>query len=172
MADLNHLQSLLDSEAKSLHVPGAAVGVLFDGADHILTTGVTSVDTPAPVTGDTLFQIGSTTKTVTATSIMHLVERGRRSPPTRGVPSAASFETTRVRSRSCTWAAGRPGGSAESSVRPPVALPRRRPVRPTLPRRPARPTPRRARPNRRLPGPGKLQRSTRRSGRRTTCTSS
>ncbi|MFI6600196.1 serine hydrolase domain-containing protein [Nonomuraea sp. NPDC050536] len=77
MADLNHLQSLLDNEAESLHVPGAAVGVLFDGAEHVLTTGVTSVDAPAPVTGDTLFQIGSTTKTVTATAIMHLVERGR-----------------------------------------------------------------------------------------------
>ncbi|WP_344843684.1 serine hydrolase domain-containing protein [Nonomuraea dietziae] len=77
MADLNPLQSLLDSEAKSLHVPGAAVGVLVDGVEHVLTTGVTSVDAPAPVTGDTLFQIGSTTKTVTATVVMHLVERGR-----------------------------------------------------------------------------------------------
>ncbi|MEV7009285.1 serine hydrolase domain-containing protein [Streptosporangium sp. NPDC051022] len=77
MADLNHLQSLLDNEAKTLHVPGAAVGILLDGTDHILTTGVTSVDAPAPVTGDTLFQIGSTTKTITATAIMHLVERGR-----------------------------------------------------------------------------------------------
>lgn len=77
MADLNPLQSLLDSQAKALHVPGAAVGVLIDGAEHVLTTGVTSVDAPAPVTGDTLFQIGSTTKTVTATAVMHLVERGR-----------------------------------------------------------------------------------------------
>ncbi|MEV4893177.1 serine hydrolase domain-containing protein [Nonomuraea sp. NPDC055795] len=77
MADLTHLQSLLDSEATSLHVPGAAVGVLFDGAEHVLTTGVTSVDAPAPVTADTLFQIGSTTKTVTATVIMHLIEEGR-----------------------------------------------------------------------------------------------
>ncbi len=77
MADLNHLQSLLDSEAKSLHIPGAAVGVLFDGAEHVFTTGVTNVDAPAPVTGDTLFQIGSTTKTVTATAIMHLVEQGQ-----------------------------------------------------------------------------------------------
>lgn len=77
MADLNHLQSLLDSEAKSLQVPGAAVGVHLDGVDHVLTTGVTSVDAPVPVTGDTLFHIGSTTKTVTATVVMHLVERGR-----------------------------------------------------------------------------------------------
>lgn len=77
MADLNHLQSLLDNEAQSLHVPGAAVGVLFDGAEHVLTTGVTSVDAPSPVTGDTLFQIGSTTKTITATAAMHLVEHGQ-----------------------------------------------------------------------------------------------
>ncbi|MFI6291509.1 serine hydrolase domain-containing protein [Nonomuraea sp. NPDC050790] len=77
MADLTHLQSLLDSEATSLHVPGAAVGVLLDGREHVLTTGVTSVDAPAPVTGETLFQIGSTTKTVTATVVMHLVEQGR-----------------------------------------------------------------------------------------------
>ncbi|MEV8636770.1 serine hydrolase domain-containing protein [Streptosporangium sp. NPDC051023] len=77
MADFNHLQNLLDSEAKSLHVPGAAVGVLFDGEEHVLTTGVTSVDAPTPVTGDTLFQIGSTTKTVTGTAIMHLVEQGK-----------------------------------------------------------------------------------------------
>ncbi|MET9342394.1 serine hydrolase domain-containing protein [Nonomuraea sp. NPDC003727] len=77
MTDLTPLQRLLDSEATSRHVPGAAVGVLADGVQHILTTGVTSVDAPAPVTGDTLFQIGSTTKTVTATAAMHLVERGR-----------------------------------------------------------------------------------------------
>ncbi|MEV0588722.1 serine hydrolase domain-containing protein [Nonomuraea sp. NPDC050310] len=77
MADLNDLQRLLDSEARSRHVPGAAVGVRIDGADHVLTTGVTSLDSPAPVTGETLFQIGSTTKTVTATVVMHLVEEGR-----------------------------------------------------------------------------------------------
>lgn len=76
MADLTHLRSLLDSQAASLQVPGAAVGVIVDGEEHIFTTGVTSVEAPAPVTGDTLFQIGSTTKTVTATAAMHLVERG------------------------------------------------------------------------------------------------
>ncbi|MEU1735585.1 serine hydrolase domain-containing protein [Streptosporangium sp. NPDC020145] len=76
MADLTHLRDLLDSQAKALQVPGAAVGVIVDGTEHVLTTGVASVDAPAPVTGDTLFQIGSTTKTVTATAIMHLVEQG------------------------------------------------------------------------------------------------
>ncbi|MEU7900327.1 serine hydrolase domain-containing protein [Nonomuraea sp. NPDC049152] len=76
MADLTDLQKLLDHEGGALGVPGAAVGVIHCGDRHVLTTGVNSVDAPAPVTADTLFQIGSTTKTVTATVIMHLVERG------------------------------------------------------------------------------------------------
>ncbi|NUR83878.1 MAG: beta-lactamase family protein [Nonomuraea sp.] len=73
---MDALQSLLDTQAKDLNVPGAAVGILLDGREHVLTTGVTSVDAPVPVTGDTLFHIGSTTKTVTGTAIMHLVEAG------------------------------------------------------------------------------------------------
>ncbi len=76
MADLTDLQKLIDHEAEALGVPGAAVGVIHGRGRHVLTTGVASVDAPAPVTADTLFQIGSTTKTVTATVIMHLVERG------------------------------------------------------------------------------------------------
>ena len=38
--------------------------------------GVTSIEHPLDVTPDTLFQIGSITKTFTATAIMRLVERG------------------------------------------------------------------------------------------------
>ncbi|GII91620.1 serine hydrolase domain-containing protein [Sinosporangium siamense] len=76
MADLDDLRNLIEDEAKSLGIPGAAVGVIADGEEHVLTTGVTNVASPAPVTEDTLFQIGSTTKTVTATAVMHLVERG------------------------------------------------------------------------------------------------
>jgi CubicO group peptidase (beta-lactamase class C family) len=38
--------------------------------------GVTSVDAPQPVDGDTLFRIASTTKTFTGTAIMRLVEQG------------------------------------------------------------------------------------------------
>jgi CubicO group peptidase (beta-lactamase class C family) len=58
-------------------VPGVAVGVLWNGRTHTLYEGVTSVDHPLPVTADTLFQVGSVTKTITATVIMRLVERGR-----------------------------------------------------------------------------------------------
>jgi CubicO group peptidase (beta-lactamase class C family) len=60
-------------------VPGVAVGIIH-GADQELTGfGVTSAENPLPVDGDTLFQIGSITKTFTATAAMRLVEDGRLS---------------------------------------------------------------------------------------------
>ncbi len=39
--------------------------------------GVTSVDNPLPVDADTLFVLGSVTKTFTATTLMRLVAEGR-----------------------------------------------------------------------------------------------
>jgi CubicO group peptidase (beta-lactamase class C family) len=62
---------------RRIQVPGVAVGLVDGGAEHIAGFGVTSVDHPLPVDGDTLFQIGSTTKTVTGTAAMRLVEQGR-----------------------------------------------------------------------------------------------
>ncbi len=58
-------------------VPGVAVGVLADGVEDISTYGVTCIDNPLPVQPTTLFQIGSITKTITATAMMRLVEQGR-----------------------------------------------------------------------------------------------
>jgi CubicO group peptidase (beta-lactamase class C family) len=60
-----------------IQVPGVVVGVVDGDAEHVAGFGVTSVDHPLPVDGDTLFQIGSTTKTVTGTAAMRLVEQGR-----------------------------------------------------------------------------------------------
>lgn len=57
-------------------VPGVVVGILHKGETHIASFGVTNVEHPLPVTADTLFQIGSITKTFTATLLMRLVERG------------------------------------------------------------------------------------------------
>jgi CubicO group peptidase (beta-lactamase class C family) len=56
-------------------VPGVALGILWNGRSHTICEGVTSIDNPLPVTADTLFQVGSVTKTITATIIMRLVER-------------------------------------------------------------------------------------------------
>src|SRR4051812_7177596 len=57
-------------------VPGAAVGVHLTGDDYVVTTGVTSIEAPVPVDEHTLFQVGSTTKTVTGTVVMSLIEQG------------------------------------------------------------------------------------------------
>jgi CubicO group peptidase (beta-lactamase class C family) len=56
--------------------PGVAVGLLHEGEEHVAGFGVTSVENPLDVTPDTLFQIGSITKTFTGTAEIRLVERG------------------------------------------------------------------------------------------------
>lgn len=69
--DLSSLVSARNSRA----VPGVAVGVVIDGMESYATDGVTNVEHPLPVTPDTLFQVGSASKTFTATAVMALVER-------------------------------------------------------------------------------------------------
>ncbi|MGW6446301.1 serine hydrolase domain-containing protein [Lentzea sp. NPDC055074] len=68
---------LLARTATRFDIPGAAAGVLHAGRTHHFTHGVTSVENPLPVTEDTLFLLGSITKTYTATAIMRLVAQGR-----------------------------------------------------------------------------------------------
>jgi CubicO group peptidase (beta-lactamase class C family) len=55
--------------------PGVAVGVLHKSRAYAQGFGVRSIEAPDPVDEETLFQIGSTTKTFTAAAIMRLVER-------------------------------------------------------------------------------------------------
>ena len=74
--DTGALQEKLEELALSLRVPGVAVGVYHQGEEGYAFTGVTSLENPLPVDAGTLFQVGSTTKTFTATVIMRLVERG------------------------------------------------------------------------------------------------
>ncbi len=62
---------------KAKGVPGVVVGILHRGEISTGGWGVTSVDNPLPVTDDTLFQIGSITKTFVGTAMMRLVEAGK-----------------------------------------------------------------------------------------------
>jgi CubicO group peptidase (beta-lactamase class C family) len=62
---------------EELKVPGVAVGVLHEGRESVAGLGVTSVENPLEVNEHTLFQIGSITKTFTATMAMRLVEQGK-----------------------------------------------------------------------------------------------
>ncbi len=75
--DFALLSEFVQQEMDRLRVPGVALGLRFEGRDHIAGFGVTNVNHPLPVTEDTLFQIGSTSKTVCGTVAMRLVERGK-----------------------------------------------------------------------------------------------
>ncbi|WP_433061123.1 serine hydrolase [Dactylosporangium sp. CS-033363] len=80
--DAAHWQRRLEVLARRHRVPGAVLGVLRIGTDGaqdettVAATGVLSTRTGVAVTEDSLFQIGSITKTWTATVIMQLVDEG------------------------------------------------------------------------------------------------
>ena len=62
---------------RSRDVPGAAVAIILPGeVDAVAGFGTGSVEYPSPVSGSTLFQVGSITKTVTATAVMRLCQDG------------------------------------------------------------------------------------------------
>jgi CubicO group peptidase (beta-lactamase class C family) len=58
-------------------VPGASLGILSGGKEEYAHFGVANVDTKLAVTDETLFQIGSLTKTYTATAMMRLMQQGK-----------------------------------------------------------------------------------------------
>ncbi|SDO55168.1 Tat (twin-arginine translocation) pathway signal sequence [Streptomyces sp. cf386] len=73
----SELDAKIEEAMKAYAIPGAAVGVLLNGEEYIKGYGVTKVDNPVPVDGDTVFRVGSTTKTFTGTALMRLAERGK-----------------------------------------------------------------------------------------------
>lgn len=50
-------------------VPGVSVALVTPQGEHFVNLGVTSLTNPLPITSDTLFQIGSITKTMTALAL-------------------------------------------------------------------------------------------------------
>jgi CubicO group peptidase (beta-lactamase class C family) len=71
------LSDFVEATATKFGVPGVAVGVWADGREIYACRGVTSVENPLPVDRDTLYVLGSVTKTYTATALMRLVAEGR-----------------------------------------------------------------------------------------------
>jgi CubicO group peptidase (beta-lactamase class C family) len=71
------LTDFVRTTATKLGIPGVAVGVWADGREVFACHGVTSLDNPLPVDQDTLYLLGSVTKTYTATALMRLVAEGR-----------------------------------------------------------------------------------------------
>ncbi|RJL30567.1 class A beta-lactamase-related serine hydrolase [Bailinhaonella thermotolerans] len=71
------LSEFVKVTAEEFGIPGASVGVFAGGREYFASHGVTSVENPLPVDSDTLFLVGSVTKTYTATALMRLVAEGR-----------------------------------------------------------------------------------------------
>lgn len=66
------------AEMKATNTPGAALGIVRDG--QLIWSrglGVASVETQQPITSDTLFRLGSTTKMFTAAALVGLAEEGK-----------------------------------------------------------------------------------------------
>ena len=70
------LSDCVEETATDFVMPGVAVGVWAEGREIYACHGVTSVDNPLPVDRDTLFGLGSVSKTFTATALMRLVAKG------------------------------------------------------------------------------------------------
>ena len=83
------LSDFVEVTARKFGLPGVAVAVWANGQESYACHGVTSVENPLPVDRETLFLLGSVTKTYTATALMRLVADGRvelAAPVRRYVP--------------------------------------------------------------------------------------
>lgn len=71
------LDDKIEAAMARYHIPGVAVGVLYDGQEYVRGYGMTNADYPVAVDGETLFRIGSVTKTFTGTTIVALAQQGK-----------------------------------------------------------------------------------------------
>ena len=98
MPEIDQLQieSSVDRILNRWPAVGLAVGVIRDGALELFSGhGVANIESATPVTEDTVFRIGSITKTFTAIAVMQLWERGlidldASAPTTTCAPSSWS----------------------------------------------------------------------------------
>ena len=75
--DFSPLTDVIQAQLEAQRAPGLAVGVVFDGiVIYSEGFGVRNTETNDPVTPDTLFRIGSTTKPLTTIGLLMLVEDG------------------------------------------------------------------------------------------------
>jgi len=76
LSELNWLDEAIRAEMERWQVPGISVGILKDGEIEIAGYGVVNLETDSAVLPETLFQIGSISKTFTATLVLQLVDEG------------------------------------------------------------------------------------------------
>ena len=77
MVTEQRLTELVEAFLADSKCPGASLGVVVDGDILTVAGGVVNLNTGVEATPDTVFQIGSVTKTWTATLVMQLVDEGK-----------------------------------------------------------------------------------------------
>ncbi len=75
-ATRSEIERIVAEEQARHPIPGVSIGIVDGDDQQTAAFGVTSVDHPLPVDADTLFQIGSITKTFLGTLVMRLIEDG------------------------------------------------------------------------------------------------
>src|SRR5215813_2885896 len=90
------LAEVVEGRAEKFGIPGAAAGVWAGGSESYACHGVTSSVNPLPIDRDTLFLIGSVSKSYTAAALMVLAEQGKvelAAPVRRYLPEFALHDT-------------------------------------------------------------------------------
>jgi len=76
--DVSALETSANEELAATKTPGAAIGIVMDGRlVYAKGFGTSNIETGAPVTSETLFRLGSTTKMLTATAVATLAAEGK-----------------------------------------------------------------------------------------------
>src|SRR5262245_8058559 len=95
---LERLCEQLEKQRDASHVPGFAIAIVKDDQVVLLRGfGLSDVEQTRPVTEDTIFAIGSTTKAFTATLIGMLIDEGKMSwddHPRKHLPDFALKDAT------------------------------------------------------------------------------
>jgi len=77
-ADFSEIDAYIADLMQTYEVPGTAIALVKDGKIvYVKGYGTRNVDTQAPVTGDTLFAIGSISKSFTALAVLQLADAGK-----------------------------------------------------------------------------------------------
>ncbi|MDE3111437.1 MAG: beta-lactamase family protein [Chloroflexota bacterium] len=76
-ADTAEVARIVAEEQARHPIPGVVVGVALGDDELVVPFGITNVDHPVAVDADTLFQVGSITKTFLGTLVMRLVDEGK-----------------------------------------------------------------------------------------------
>jgi len=93
------LQTMVDTTAKELLVPGAVVLLRTPQGEFTVTYGTTQLGTTSPPRADTRFRIASNTKSMTAAVIVQLAQEGKLSlddPVSKYVPSVPNGDNITI----------------------------------------------------------------------------